>query len=141
MFAAGVVFTRLNVAATSAGVKADPSLHLTPVRIVKVRVLPPLDHAYVVASHGYDVPALSVSNSNSGSYTSERTLICVANEFESNGLKLSVKVTPVLPSNVTKWALAPDAALRPALMTMPSVKHDIAVKTTASFSKHIFPLY
>jgi len=38
---------------------------------------------------------------------SERTLICVANELESNGLKLSVKVTPVLFSNV-KVELAPE---------------------------------
>ncbi len=70
---------------------------------------------------------------------SERTLICVANEPESNGLKLSVKVTPVLFSNV-KVELAPEAAVRPALMTMPSVKHDIAVKTTAALL-NIFFLY
>ena len=62
--AAGLLLVPLNVAATSAGVKAEPSLHLTPVRIVKVSVLPPLDQAYAVASHGYDVPALIVSNSN-----------------------------------------------------------------------------
>ena len=51
-FAAAFVFTMLNVAATSAGVNAEPSLHLTPDRIVKVNVLPPSLHAYAVASHG-----------------------------------------------------------------------------------------
>src|ERR1035438_3474304 len=70
---------------------------------------------------------------------SERTLICVANEPESNGLKLSVKVTPVLFSNV-KVEFAPEAAVRPALMTMPSVKHDIVVKTTTALL-NIFFLY
>jgi hypothetical protein len=70
---------------------------------------------------------------------SERTFICAANELESNGLKLSVKVTPVLFSNV-KVELAPEAAVVPALMTMPSVKHDIAVKTTAALL-NIFFLY
>jgi hypothetical protein len=70
---------------------------------------------------------------------SERTFISAANELESNGLKLLVKVTPVLFSNV-KVELAPEAAVRPALMTMPSVKHDIAVKTTAALL-NIFLLY
>jgi hypothetical protein len=50
-----------------------------------------------------------------------------------------VKVTPVLPS-IVKVELAPEAAVRPALMTMPSVKHDIAVKTTAALL-NIFFLY
>src|SRR5580698_6850672 len=40
-FAAGVVLTRLNVAATSAGPNDDPSLNFTPVRMVNVSVLPP----------------------------------------------------------------------------------------------------
>src|ERR1700683_780233 len=70
---------------------------------------------------------------------SEHTLISFANELESNGLKLSVKVTPVLFSNVNV-ELAPEAAVRPALMTMPSVKHDIAVKTTTALL-NIFFLY
>jgi hypothetical protein len=70
---------------------------------------------------------------------SERTFISAANELESNGLKLSVKVTPVLFSNV-KVELAPEAAVTPALMIMPSVKHDIAVKTTATLL-NIFFLY
>jgi hypothetical protein len=50
-----------------------------------------------------------------------------------------VKVTPVLFSNV-KVELAPEAAVRPTLMTMPSVKHDIAVMTTAALLS-IFFLY
>jgi hypothetical protein len=54
-------------------------------------------------------------------------------------LKLSVKVTPVLFSNV-KVELAPEAAVTPALMTMPSIKHDIAVKITAALL-NIFVLY
>ena len=45
-------FIRLKVKATSAGVNAVPSFHFTPWRIAKVIVLPPLDHAYDVASHG-----------------------------------------------------------------------------------------
>ena len=45
-------FTRLKVKATSAGENAVPSFHLTPERIVKVMDLPPLPHAYFVASHG-----------------------------------------------------------------------------------------
>jgi hypothetical protein len=61
------------------------------------------------------------------------------NEFESSGLKLLVKVTPVLFSNVNV-ELAPEAAVRPALMTMPSVKHDIAVQTTTALL-NIFFLY
>src|SRR5579863_6898739 len=70
---------------------------------------------------------------------SELTLICFENELESTGLKLSVKVTPVLFSNV-RVELAPEAAERPTLITMPSVKHDIAVKTTATLL-NIFFLY
>jgi hypothetical protein len=70
---------------------------------------------------------------------SEFTLICFENELESTGLKLSVKVTPVLFSNVSV-ELAPEAAIPPTLITMPSVKHDIAVKTTAALL-NIFFLY
>ena len=46
------VVTYLNVKATSAAVIAVPLFHFTPWRIVKVIVLPPLLHAYAVASHG-----------------------------------------------------------------------------------------
>jgi hypothetical protein len=68
-----------------------------------------------------------VSNSMSGSLTSERTLNSVANELESKGLKLLVKVTPVLPSRVNTELAAADATPT-AATTKPSVKHDIAVK-------------
>jgi hypothetical protein len=50
-----------------------------------------------------------------------------------------VKVTPVLFS-IVKVELAPEAAVRPTLMTMPSVIHDNAVKTTAALL-NIFFLY
>ena len=137
--AAAFVFTRLNVAATSAAVNAEPSLHLTPERIVNVSVLPPLVHAYDFASHGYWTPAFKELNSISGSYTSEHTLICLQNELESTGLKLSVKVTPVLFSNVSV-GLAPDADVTPADTTRPSIKHDVAVNRINPFLI-IFILY
>jgi hypothetical protein len=50
-----------------------------------------------------------------------------------------VKVTPVLFS-IVKVELAPEAAVKPTLMTMPSVIHDNAVKTTAALL-NIFFLY
>ena len=42
---AALFFSMLNVKATSAGVSGVPLFHFTPWRIVKVIVLPPLDHA------------------------------------------------------------------------------------------------
>src|SRR5579863_7910892 len=43
---------RLKVNATSAALNACPSLHFTPDRVVKVRVLPSADHEAAVASTG-----------------------------------------------------------------------------------------
>ena len=45
-------FIALNVYATSAAVKGLPSLHVAPLRIVKVSVLKPFDHWEEVASQG-----------------------------------------------------------------------------------------
>jgi hypothetical protein len=55
------------VYATSAAVNGVPSFHFTPCRMVKVIVLPPFDHAYFVASHGYWTVVLARLNSTSGS--------------------------------------------------------------------------
>ena len=74
----------------------------------------------------------NVSNSKSGSLTSERTLNWSAKELEEKGLKLSVNVTPVLPSRVITELLAAEAAPTDAA-TMPIVRHDRAVSTTPSF--------
>ncbi len=52
MLMAVLLLSRLKVKATSAGVNGVPLFHFTPCRIVKAIVLPPLDHAYDVASHG-----------------------------------------------------------------------------------------
>ena len=49
---AGYFLISLKVKTTSAGVNGVPSFHLTPWRMVNVIVLPPLDQAYFVASHG-----------------------------------------------------------------------------------------
>ena len=43
---------RLKVNATSAALNAWPSLHFTPDRVVRVRVLPSADHEELVASIG-----------------------------------------------------------------------------------------
>ena len=42
----------MKLKATSLAVIGLPSLNFTPLRIVSVRVLPPFDHLYAVASHG-----------------------------------------------------------------------------------------
>jgi hypothetical protein len=48
------------------------------------------------------------------------------------GLKLSVNVTPTLPSSVNTWLFGVDAEAPLTLMT-PSVKHDIAEAMMAIF--------
>ena len=103
-------------------------------------VFPPLANEYFVASHGYWVLAFNVSNSKSGSLSSERTLNCSAKELESKGLKLLVKVTPVLPSMVTTEPVAAEEA--------PSRGHHHADRETRQgsqhnsyFSIHFLPLY
>src|SRR6202163_1953498 len=75
----------LNVAATSAGPNAEPSLNFTFWRIVTCRSLPPFWKAYAVASHGW-VPAAvasSWSNSTSGSLTMLRVPMLDATELLS----------------------------------------------------------
>jgi hypothetical protein len=104
-----------------------------------VRVFPLFENEYFVASQGYWVLDFNVSNSKSGSLTSERTLSCSAKELESKGLKLLVNVTPVFPSMVTGVPVAPEAAPTDAA-TIPIVRHDRAVSTTPIFL-YIFFLY
>ncbi len=48
----GLFFRRLKLNATSLAVIGLPSLNFTPLRIVSVRVFPPSDHLYAVASQG-----------------------------------------------------------------------------------------
>ena len=55
----------LKVAATSAGPNAEPSLNLTPCRIVTCRSLPPFWNANAVASQGWMPAAVASSWSNS----------------------------------------------------------------------------
>ena len=52
MFAAAFFIIKLNVKATSDAVNGLPFDHVTPGRILKVTVLPPLLQVYAVASHG-----------------------------------------------------------------------------------------
>src|ERR1051326_4393337 len=75
----------LNVAATSSGPNAEPSLNFTFWRMVTCRSLPPFWNWYAVASHGW-VPAgvgSSWSNSISGSLTMLRVPMLDATELGS----------------------------------------------------------
>ena len=58
---AGNFFSRLKVKSTSFALKGWPSDHLTPLRMVNVRVLSLLDHAHAVDSHGVVAPFFSES--------------------------------------------------------------------------------
>ena len=58
---AGYFFSRLKEKSTSLALNGVPSDHLTPLRIVKVRVLLLFDHAHAVASHGVVAPFFSES--------------------------------------------------------------------------------
>ena len=64
---AGYFFSKLNEKTTSAALKGFPSVQVTPLRIVKVRVLLPLFHAHAVASHGVTAPPLIESTYASSS--------------------------------------------------------------------------
>ena len=63
----GYFFSRLKVKTTSAGVSGLPLLNLTPLRMVKVRVLLPLLQVQLVASQGVTLPLSSVLTNASGS--------------------------------------------------------------------------
>ncbi len=52
VFSAGLETISLRVYATSCALNGVPFDHLTPLRIVSVRVFPPWLHVYPVASHG-----------------------------------------------------------------------------------------
>ena len=60
-------FSRLKLKTTSAAVIGFPSLHLTPLRMLKVSVLLPSLYFQLVASHGVDFALCSVLTNTSGS--------------------------------------------------------------------------
>jgi hypothetical protein len=66
---AGYFFNKSKVKTTSFALKGCPSDHVTPLRIVKVRVVLPLLHAHEVASHGVTEPPLIESTYANSSYT------------------------------------------------------------------------
>ena len=61
------VFIVLNSHATLAALNAQPLVNFTPLRKVNVTVCPPLEKAYLVASHGITEPGLRKLNCSSGS--------------------------------------------------------------------------
>ena len=68
VFSFGLLLSMLNVYATSAALNGLPSFHFTPLRMVRVSVLPPLEKLSPVASMGMGAAAeLSVLKMNSGS--------------------------------------------------------------------------
>src|ERR1017187_7466837 len=87
------------VKATSLAVIAVPSLNLTLLLTVMVSCVPALLNPYAVASHGWICAGLRALNSNRGSYMSDVTSIACAVEAASNGLKVSVKVSPGVASS------------------------------------------
>jgi len=102
-------FIRLKVNATSAAVIGVPSFHLTPLRMVNVRVLLLLLHAQAVASHGVVFAFCKVLTNTSGSYTWPKvTPVAVLPGL--NGLKLQFHCVPWV-SAMTSVPLGPLAEL------------------------------
>ena len=68
MLRSGYFTSRLYVNATSAGVSAEPSLHFTPLRTVKVIDVPPEPHLKLLARKSYGAcNGLAMSNCSIGS--------------------------------------------------------------------------
>src|SRR5258708_2025092 len=95
----------LNVAATSAGPKPEPSLNFTFCRIVTCRSLPLFWKANAVASHGWLPAAVASSWSISyrGSLTRVRVPMAEETELVSEGLKFSEEVPPVVGPAMRVW--------------------------------------
>src|SRR3954465_4480729 len=133
MSRAGYCFSRLKVNSTSEALIGWPSLHLTPSRIVKVRVLLSADHLKSEASIGVVSWFFSALTKTSGSYTGPNDTELTAG---LNGLNPQVHVWPWVLAIVTTpdWPpeLPPDELVLSELLPHETTKSPAAA-TTATY--------